>query len=162
MGILSAIRERFEDTGCDGIIHPALPIDADGLINSLTIEGFTQRIQTDLPPKTVRIWNALAHDFPELDGLGAWGDRSHQSRVSDHNYNTTQPGKHGPLAVDAMTKNAALQTKVVAWCLANRVKYGINLVINQRKKWSRLTKWLPVKYFGKSPHADHVHISIDG
>lgn len=135
---------------CPGAV-PVHPIDE-------TLEGFpplglagTQKMQSGLPATTQIAWKALAARFPKIRGLGAWGDRSHMARKSCHN-----SGK----AIDAMTVIVAEHEAIVAWALANRAKYGITLIISQRKKWSAASGWKARPYLGASPHNDHVHLSI--
>lgn len=122
----------------------------------------TQPIQGDLPEITKTLWRAIALRFPELDHLGAWGDAAHAARRSDHN-RLTMNGNRGPRAIDCMTMNAALQSRVVQWAILPEIRgpYGLNWVINQKKKWTPGTGWKPARYQGISPHIDHVHISCD-
>lgn len=112
----------------------------------------TQRMQVGLPARTQTAWKAIAARFPQVKGLGAWGDRSHMARKSCHN-----SGK----AIDVMTTVVAEHEAIVAWALANRSKYGFTLIISRRRKWSAATGWKPKRYLGTSAHNDHVHLSVD-
>jgi len=151
MGLIGRVVDLTHES-CTGVDSVPLGIEA--------LAG-TQRMQADLPVDTQKLWRAVAAAWPKLTGLGAWGDRSHQSRVSCHNYNTGRPGVRGPKAVDCMTRDLAYGAKVAAWAVAHRTELGITLVIHNRKKWSAATKWKAAPYRGTSPHTDHVHLSVN-
>ena len=139
-----------------GIVNPTMLLTGVG-----SLVG-TQRIQADLPPETVELWLALVAEFPDLVSLGAWGNRSHAARRSDHNW-ITSSGKRGPRAIDCMTVDKNLHARIVAWATtpAVRVRYGITLVISRRRKWSAKSGWKARPYLGTSGHFDHVHLSND-
>lgn len=131
----------------------AVPVDPTGHMPSTVFAlAGTQRIQADLPARTVAAWRAIAARFPQIKGLGAWGDRSHQARKSCHNTGH---------AIDAMTTKVEEHEAIVAWALARRTELGITLIISRRRKWSAASKWKPRPYLGTSGHYDHVHLSID-
>lgn len=143
MSILDTLRGE----ACPGAV-PVHDLDPPAVLG---LAG-TQRIQADLPPRTVAAWRAIATRFPGIKGLGAWGDRSHQARKSCHNTGH---------AIDAMTTKPEEHEAIVAWALARRSELGITLIISRRRKWSAATGWKPRPYLGRSPHTDHVHLSID-
>lgn len=140
--------------GCPGPV----PIDP----NLSGVEGF--RLQAGLPPLTQTVAQELQHNFPGLRGIGCWGDDAHARAKSCHNaIRDKRTGRVliGPRACDAMTTDPDLHAAIVAWALKNRARLKITLIISRRRKWSAKTGWMAARYLGRSPHTDHVHLSID-
>ena len=113
-----------------------------------------QKIQTDLPLATRRLWIFVAHRWPGLTALGAWGDRSHKARKSCHN-----SGR----AIDLMTTNVAMHKVIVAYFLIHHKEHEVTLIISRGEYASAKTGWKMKPYPRRfvMPHNDHVHLSVN-
>ena len=135
---------------CRGVNYVATNVDPDSFGEFLSLAG-TQKMQGGLPAVTSTAWRKIAAAFPGLTGLGAWGDRSHRARKSDHNLG---------FAIDCMTRDRKLGDACLRWLLVRRVELGIAYVIWFGRIYSPKNKWVGRPYLGLSRHTDHLHVSF--
>jgi hypothetical protein len=147
----------FEE--CAGVV--AHPLDYLDELEQFHALAGTQKMQRGLHPDCEALWRAIAVAFPRADGLGAWGDTSHQARKSCHN---PSDGK-GPRALDVMTTDPAEHRAIVAWAIVHRALFKITVIISRGFKWvwnQARGVFIKTVYLGRSKHLDHVHISNGG
>lgn len=80
------------------------------------------------------------------------GDAAHSSRTSDHNPNR----RRSVNAIDVTAKGIDPTALIRTATKDPRVNY----VIFNRRIWSRVRGFRPIRYTGSNPHTAHVHISI--
>jgi hypothetical protein len=138
------LRDRCAEVDIVGI-----DVDPDETTEWAALIG-NQRVQGGLPAGTALLWKVTAKAFPQLSGAGAWGDRSHQARKSDHN---------DGYAVDFMTTNKQFGDRVLAWLLLHRFEHQISYIIWWGRIYSPKNGWKGARYVGRSAHKDHLHVS---
>lgn len=100
--------------------------------------------------------NEINKAYPKRDHRSdGWiGDPSHAARKSDHNPDYAHGGVVRAIDVD---KDGIEPNRLVALLIKDpRVEY----VIWNRHIWSRRYGFKKRRYTGKSPHTDHVHVSL--
>jgi len=105
-------------------------------------------------PSLVNLRTELNKAYPHRDKTsdGSIGDTSHQSEVSDHNPNS----RHSVNALDI--DNDGIN---VYWVIGKLKQHpAVNYVIYNRVIYSRAYGFRARRYTGKSPHTEHIHVSI--
>lgn len=107
-----------------------------------------------LAPSLVKLRDEINAEWPHRDKLSdGWiGDKAHQARVSDHN-----PDSRGMVHAIDVDNDGVDVDLIVNTCISDP---RINYVIWNRRIWSRVRNFVPIKYTGSSPHTEHIHISI--
>lgn len=102
----------------------------------------------------VKLRDEINAEWPNRDKRSdGWiGDAAHQTRVSDHN-----PDSRGMVHAIDVDNNGVDVDLIVNTCISDS---RINYVIWNRRIWSRVRNFRPIKYTGASPHTEHIHISI--
>jgi hypothetical protein len=111
-------------------------------------EGYSASKTSGLNPNLLHTNTDIFGKY-NVTNLGAWGDKAHQARVSDHNTGDAQ---------DYGVNDPETAQNVVAELQRNpKTKY----IIYNKKIWnpSISDEWRP--YTGSNPHTDHVHASFN-
>ncbi len=105
-----------------------------------------------LNPKIHETWTDVSSQFKNVKHLGAWGDKRHQQRKSDHNV-----GDALDIGISDKTQGDNIAQKLIQEAKEKNIKY----IIWDKKIWnpSISNEWRP--YVGENPHSTHVHISFN-
>lgn len=153
------------DTTVPELDDPDEP-EPDGM-NLPPIQGLARqangavRMQSGLPPATQAAWRFAALTWPGIVQITSWGDKAHEQRRSCHNTGQALDLRiaKGAKATPAET---ALGQQIADYFVANAAKHDARVVIfnsriaSARRGWT----WRPYGGPGRSPHTNHVHVSI--
>lgn len=85
------------------------------------------------------------------------GGRAEGYNCRPNTADASQLSVHGTgRAVDYFPPSMAAGHSAAAWLVANWAKFGIQMVIWNRRDWTCAAGW--TSYGGPSPHTDHLHI----
>jgi hypothetical protein len=105
-------------------------------------------------PMAQQTWNDFSSAFKGVSNLGIWGDKKHQSRVSDHNTGD---------ALDIGITNTNMGNQIAQKLINEAAERNIKYLIFNRRIWSPSKGWetyTPNASNGNNPHTSHVHVSF--
>ena len=108
-------------------------------------------VENGLTSGAIRVYRAVCHAFPEITSYGGWD--AHGEHAS---------GK----AIDIMTSDVGLGTRIAEYLRANAATFGLYDVIWRQhiftqERGSEGWRYMPDRGSATANHYDHVHVSVN-